>query len=77
MKKDNDFKKEGREIIEAIERIKAELAVARQNFDMASDDSLIDSYIYEISSLNSRYQYYLKKAKGAGLIAEGFDEITA
>ena len=47
------------------------------NFDMATDESLIDCYIYEISSLNSKYQYYLKKAKKSGLTAEGFDEITA
>ena len=48
-----------------------------QNFDLATDDALIDCYIYEISALNSKYQYFLKKAKGCGLIAEGFDEVTA
>ncbi|GFI61852.1 hypothetical protein IMSAG049_01023 [Clostridiales bacterium] len=74
---DEAFKLEGKAIIEAIERIKTELAAARQNFDMATDESLIDSYIYEISALNSKYQYFLKKAKKCGLIAEGFSEITA
>ncbi len=75
--RESELKKEGRAILDAIERIKEELAAARMNFDMATDDALIDSYIYEISALNSRYRYYLQKAKGCGLIAEGFNEITA
>ena len=57
------LRQEGRAIINAIEE--------------ATDDALIDCYIYEISALNSKYQYFLKKAKGCGLIAEGFDEVTA
>ena len=71
------LRQEGRAIINAIEEIKEELATARQNFDLATDDALIDCYIYEISALTSKYQYFLKKAKGCGLIAEGFDEVTA
>ena len=59
--KDNELIREGRAIIEAIERIKSELEAARHNFEMATDDALIDSYIYEISALNSKYQYFLKK----------------
>lgn len=79
MKKDAGFeiKKEGKEIIKAIEKIKNELITAKMNFDMAIDDSLIDYYIYEISALNSKYQYFLKKAKEEGLVAEGFEEIIA
>ena len=46
-------------------------------FNMADDEALIDSYIYEISALNSKYQYFIKKAKEEGLVAEGFDDITA
>lgn len=79
MKKDESFaiKKEGQAIIEAIEKIKSELLTAKMNFDMAIDDSLIDYYIYEISALNSKYQYFLKIAKEQGLVAEGFEEIIA
>ena len=75
--KDNEPIREGRAIIEAIERIKSELEAARHNFEMATDDALIDSYIYEISALNSKYQYFLKRAKGFGLTADGFSEVTA
>ncbi|MEA4971989.1 hypothetical protein SDC9_64730 [bioreactor metagenome] len=73
---DEVIKDEGRIIIEEIEKIKVELDVARQNFDMATDSALIDCYIYEIFALNSKYQYFLKKAKNFGLIAEGFEDIS-
>ena len=73
---DEVIKDEGRIIIEEIEKIKVELDVAKQNFDMATDSALIDCYIYEIFALNSKYQYFLKKAKNFGLIAEGFEDIS-
>ena len=76
-KKDSESIREGKAIMEAIEKIKGELDAARHNFEMATDSSLIDSYIYEISALNSKYQYFLRKAKGCGLTAEGFNEVTA
>ena len=69
--------REGKAIIAAIERIKGELEAARSNFEMATDAAMIDSYIYEISALNSKYNYFLQKAKGCGLTAEGFDGVTA
>lgn len=70
------LKEEGRIIIEEIEKIKIDLEVAKRNFDMATDSALIDCYIYEIFALNSKYQYFLKKAKNFGLIAEGFEDIS-
>ncbi len=68
---------EGKAIIREIERIKSELATARMNFDMATDNALIDFYIYEISALNSKYCYFLNRARDFGLIAEGFKDVTA
>lgn len=70
------LKEEGRIIIEEIEKIKIDLEFAKRNFDMATDSALIDCYIYEIFALNSKYQYFLKKAKDFGLIAEGFEDIS-
>ena len=52
--KDTEMIMERKAIIEAIERIKIELKSARHNFEMATDEALIDSYIYEISALNSK-----------------------
>lgn len=33
------------------------------NYDYITDETLIDSYIYEINSLNSKYAYYLRMCK--------------
>ena len=37
---------EGEEILEVIEEIKQKLEEARKRFDQATDDTLIDCYIY-------------------------------
>ncbi len=66
---------EGREIIQSIEDIKNQIYESKKNFDMATDSSLIDCYIYEIISLNKKYEYFLQKAKEMGLIAGGFEKI--
>ena len=49
-----------REILEEIEIIKMRLEKTKMNFDMSTDEILIDSYIYEIISLNKKYQYFFK-----------------
>lgn len=60
---------EGRKIMDAIHEIQQQLACARQNFDHATDDALIDGYIYEIIALQKKYEYFLKTAKEMGLDA--------
>ena len=67
---------EGKEIIASIEKIKGQLEQTRRNFDLVTDENLIDSYIYEIISLTKKYQYFLKMAKESGLVAEGFEKIS-
>ena len=47
-----------KEIIDEIENIKLQLNKTRMNFEMCTDEILIDSYIYEIISLNKKYQYF-------------------
>ena len=37
---------EGKEIIASIEKIKGQLEQTRRNFDLVTDENLIDSYIY-------------------------------
>lgn len=76
------FAKDGREltpeeaeILEGIKQVQEELMLVRMRFDMATDESLIDSYIYEIIALNKKYQYYLRLAKKNGVIAQGFEKI--
>ncbi len=61
---------QGREILDAIDSIQQELLRARQGFDTATDEALIDSYIYEIIALHKKYEYFLKAAKKMGLSTE-------
>lgn len=70
------IKSEGQEIVSSIERIKKELEITKNNFDITTNEVLIDSYIYEIIALNKKYEYFLQLAKQIGLVADGFKKIS-
>lgn len=53
----------GERIISDIKSISEELSANRQKYDLADDDSLIDSYIYQEMALKAKYSYLLKLAK--------------
>lgn len=67
MKEKEALMDEGEKILEAIRRIQIQLECVRQSFENATDDALIDSYIYEIIALQKKYEYFLKAAKEMGL----------
>ncbi len=58
---------EGDEILLAIQDIQARLVCARQGFESATDEALVDSYIFEITALQKKYDYFIKTAKEMGL----------
>ncbi len=66
---------EGKQIIVAIEEVKEQLHRTRQKFDMTTNETLMDCYIYEIIALTKKYEFFLKAAKELGLVAEGFEKI--
>ena len=45
------------ELLEEIKRVKRQMENANYNFQNAMDPDLIDSYIYEINSLQMRYKH--------------------
>ena len=61
---------EGEAILQAIRQIQVQLECARNSFERATDETLIDSYIYEIISLQKKYAYFLKTAKEMGLTSD-------
>ena len=61
---------EGEAILLAIRQVQMQLECARNTFQMVTDETLIDSYIYEIIALQKKYAYFLKTAKEMGLTAE-------
>lgn len=58
---------EGQAILSAIRQIQLQMECARSSFEDATDEALIDSYIYEIIALQKKYEYFLKTAKEMGL----------
>lgn len=66
-KKEGTMLTEGEELLLAIQEIQTKLICARQGFEAATDEALVDSYIYEITALHKKYEYYLKTAKEMGL----------
>ncbi len=56
-------------ILEMIE-VRRKIEGCRNQFDASVDDDLIDSYIYELESLQARYRYLIKLAKKKNLCCE-------
>jgi hypothetical protein len=55
-------------ILKTLDKIKADLQLAHQNFDEATDETLIDVYIYEMKALNMKFKYYHGICKERGLV---------
>ena len=51
------------ELLHSLSRTQREIDQAYNRFNFASDPDLIDSYIYEISALQCRYNYLLRRVK--------------
>ena len=71
MKKQNkDLRTEGEKILFSLHDIERRLSCVRAAFDNATEEALIDSYIYEIISLHKKYEYFLCAAREMGLTAD-------
>ena len=66
---------EGEAILQAIRQVQVQLECARNSFETVTDEHLIDSYIYEIISLQKKYAYFLKTARELGL-TNGYQKIS-
>lgn len=64
------------DLIKIIYDLKDELEFVHRNLNYATDIALIDSLIYEIKSLNSKYEYYIKLCKEKGLNANKYNKIS-
>lgn len=65
---------EGEHILDAIRQVQLQLECVRSSFADATNEILIDSYIYEIIALQKKYEYFLKSAKALGL-THGYQKI--
>ena len=68
LKSTNSLDSESSEIIYFLQDTKIKLEYAEMCLDFANDDTLIDSIIYEIMSLQKKYDYFLKLSKKKGIV---------
>ncbi|MDD6160379.1 MAG: DUF2508 family protein [Oscillospiraceae bacterium] len=54
---------ERRELLESMERTRTELNQAYAQFNSYSDPDLVDSCVYAINALRSRYSYFIRRMK--------------
>lgn len=50
-------------LMKQLEDIKLRLKIVKDYFDLSTDEDLIESCIYEMESLETKYNYLIKKAK--------------
>lgn len=53
-------------LVEGLARTRVLIAQAYEGFNRATDSDLIESYVFEINALQSRYSYLLKRVKDLG-----------
>ena len=58
-----------KELMSHLKSLKTELDTIHSSFDYATDEALIDSFIFQNMALNMRYKYYLNMCKERGLAA--------
>ena len=63
----NRLTTEEMEILTNLDRLKKDLDFLYSNFDYVTDPVLIDGYIYEIKSVQMKYQFYLNLCREQGL----------
>ena len=68
-KRDSRFSEDDREVLQAVENLKREMALTRQNLNCVTDETLINCYIYELKAIEMKYQYFLRLCKEKGLTA--------
>lgn len=60
---ERERREERQVLLEGLERTKTLLAQAYSGFNTSADPDLIESFVYEINSLQARYTYLLRQIK--------------
>ncbi|EEG30877.1 hypothetical protein CLOSTMETH_01498 [[Clostridium] methylpentosum DSM 5476] len=60
-------KRDKHQLLQELEDIQYRLTAARNAFDMLTDADLIESCIYQMESLEVKYNFLIKQARGLGL----------
>ena len=57
-------------LLSELEKTKSDLEMAQSNFENVTETDLIDCCIYELTAVQLRYKFLLKKAKEINLIRQ-------
>lgn len=68
-KKHPPLNEELRELLGSLSRTQSDIDRAYNQFNFASDPDLVESYVYEITALQCRYNYLLRRVKALGFTA--------
>lgn len=62
----------GEELLSLIAEAKENVMIARNNFNFATDDKLLECRIFELKAAESRLGYFLKMAKEENVVNSSF-----
>ena len=63
VREDSQRQQEKQQLISSLSRTRAQLQQAYSGFNLVSDQDLVESYVFEIKSLQSRYDYLFRRIK--------------
>lgn len=63
VREDSQRQQEKQELISSLSHTRAQLQQAYSGFNLVSDQDLVESYVFEIKSLQSRYDYLFRRIK--------------
>lgn len=67
---------ERQELIKAADNVRRELNLVHNRLNYTTEPLLIESIIYEIKSLQKKYEYYIRLCKEKGFAADGFKRVS-
>ena len=62
-KEDREAMEQYRDLLRDLELLRAQIERVDSNFNMTTDEDLVESYIYESNALAARYRFLLREAK--------------
>ena len=62
-RRESERERERRALLESLAQTRTLIAQAYSGFNTAHDADLIESYVFEINALQSRYSYLLRRVK--------------
>lgn len=62
-KEDREAMEQYRDLLRDLELLRAQIERVDSNFNMTTDEDLVESYIYESNALAARHRFLLREAK--------------